>query len=65
MSSLLENYWTSLPLVILDFLIYYFCIVTIKVGKLSKTIMKIWMKQSYEISSALKYSCILYDHLNT
>lgn len=65
MSGLTENCWTSLPLVILDFLIYYFCIVTIKVGKLSKNIMKIWMKQSSEISTALKYSCMLYDHLNT
>lgn len=41
MSVLLENFWTSLPVIILDFVIYYFCIITIKVGKLSKIIMKI------------------------
>lgn len=45
------------------FIIIIYVLFIIKVGKLSKTIMKIKKKQSCEISSALKYNCILYDHL--
>lgn len=41
-------------------------LLTIEISKLSKIIiMKISKKQNYEISSGLKYSCILNDYLNT